>query len=88
MWWEYLIVALLVAGAAGWVLFVLGRAWGGQGGCGCGRSACESAAQDRFACPQGVAAAGNPCPHAAGDTRPATKPDHSRPCGMESRSAS
>jgi len=75
MWWEYLIVALLVAAAAGWSVRFVARAWRGQGDCGCGRSACGPAVVNEYACPKAVGAAGSSCPHSGSEACPESGPD-------------
>jgi hypothetical protein len=78
MGWEYLIVALLVAAAAGWSVRFVARAWRGQGGCGCGRTACEPAVKNEYACPKAVGAAGSSCPYSGGEACPGSGPGDTR----------
>jgi len=85
MWWEYLIVALLVAAAAGWSVRFVARAWRGQGGCGCGcgRSACELAVKSEYACPKAVGAEGSSGPCSGSDACPGSGPGDTRNHGAE-----
>jgi hypothetical protein len=76
MWWECLIVALLVAAAAGWSVRLVARAWRGQGGCG--GSACEPAVKNEYACPKAVGAVGSCCPYSGSDACPGSGPGDTR----------
>jgi hypothetical protein len=78
MWWEYLIVVLLVAAAAGWSVRFFARAWRGQGDCGCGGSACEPAVKNEHAGPKAAGAAGPACPCPGSDACPGSGPGDTR----------